>query len=414
MRYLSLFSGIEAASSAWGSLGWECAAVAEVEPFPCSVLEHHYPGVPNLGDVARVTEARVKALGQIDVVVFGSPCQDLSVAGQRKGLINEHGDITRSGLFFTAINIFHWSGARFALWENVPGAFSSGKGRDFASVVSFMAGLDDVDMPPNGWGTEGAALGDNGLLEWGTLDAQWFGVAQRRRRVFALLDTGDWTGRPPILLEPESLRGDSAPRREAGESITHDIAPCISASGRGFERGGDTRGQDAVVAQPFAVANTLTQRMSKGVNSTVDEGQTPVAAHSLQGNMIGRHDAAGPAGSGISEDVCFAQTKTDVHAVAFNWNAQASQLPSDGGQGTEVNDGLTCSQQAAVATSMQVRRLTPTECERLQGFPDGHSAILYRGKPAADGPRYKALGNSMAVPVMRHIGIKIMEAVWHF
>ncbi|OYW86861.1 MAG: hypothetical protein B7Z23_14555, partial [Pseudomonadales bacterium 32-61-5] len=99
--------------------------------------------------------------------------------------------------------------------------------------------------------------------------------------------------------------------------------------------------------------------------------------------------------------------------VAFNWNAQAAQLPSAGGRGTEVNDGLTCSQQAAVATSMQVRRLTPTECERLQGFPDGHTAILYRNKPATDGPRYKALGNSMAVPVMRHLGIKIMEAVWH-
>lgn len=98
--------------------------------------------------------------------------------------------------------------------------------------------------------------------------------------------------------------------------------------------------------------------------------------------------------------------------VAFNWNAQAAQLPSAGGRDAAVNDGLTCSQQAAVATAMQVRRLTPTECERLQGFPDGHTGIPYRNKPAVDGPRYKALGNSMAVPVMRHIGIKIMEAVW--
>jgi len=307
VRYLSLFSGIEAASAAWGDLGWECAAVAEVEPFPCAVLAHHHPNVPNLGDVTKITEADILALGHVDLVVFGSPCQDLSVAGQRKGLINEHGDITRSGLFFTAINIFHWSGARFALWENVPGAFSSGQGRDFASVVSFMAGLDDVGVPPNGWGTEGAALGDNGLLEWGTLDAQWFGVAQRRRRVFALLDTGDWAGRPPILLEPESLRGDSAPRREAGESVAHPTAPCIGASGRGFSRGGDTRGQDPVIAfhtnaQPdemnfdshTSAALTCSQRagvahvetmptMQTGSGDTKDAHVVPVVTHALRG-----------------------------------------------------------------------------------------------------------------------------------
>ena len=433
MRYLSLFSGIEAASVAWAPLGWECAAVAEVEPFPCAVLAQHYPGVPNLGDVTKITEADIRALGHIDVVVFGSPCQDLSVAGQRKGLINEHGDITRSGLFFTAIDIFHWSGARFAVWENVPGAFSSGKGRDFASVVSFMAGLDGVDVPPNGWGTEGAALGDNGLLEWSTLDAQWFGVAQRRRRVFAVLDTGDWAGRPPILLEPESLRGDTAPRREAGESITHDIAPCIGAA----------------LKHSDDLAFTLTQPSPSG------GGHPQAVAYPINTQIALRHEALGRnTGFGIAEDGAPGFTLQAGHGhavayafqpriarngrgdmgdvvralnaqsgetgkgdaapcVAFNWNAQAAQLPSAGGRGTEVNDGLTCSQQAAVATSIQVRRLTPTECERLQGFPDGHSAITYRNNPACDGPRYKALGNSMAVPVMRHIGIKIMEAVWY-
>ena len=151
MRYLSLFSGIEAVSNAWHDFGTP-VGFSEIEPFPCAVLAHHYPDIPNLGDVTQITEDQIKALGAIDIVVFGSPCQDLSVAGKRKGLINADGNITRSGLFFNAINIAQWArkhcGCRFALWENVPGAFSSNKGADFAQVVSLMAGLDDLAPPP--------------------------------------------------------------------------------------------------------------------------------------------------------------------------------------------------------------------------------------------------------------------------
>jgi len=209
-RYLSLFSGIEAATQAWMPLGWECVAVAEMEKFPCGVLDHYYPDTPNLGDVTRITAEVIADLGPIDLVVFGSPCQDLSVAGKRAGLSGE-----RSGLFHVAIDIVGWSrhhcGTRFALWENVPGAFSSNAGRDFAEVVKALAGISDCPVPIAGWGTEGAALGELGLVEWSVLDAQWFGVAQRRRRVFALADFGDWSSRPPVLLEPESLRGDSPP-----------------------------------------------------------------------------------------------------------------------------------------------------------------------------------------------------------
>ena len=262
MRYLSLFSGIEAATVAWHPLGWECVGVAEIEPFPCAVLAHHYPDVPNLGSVTDITEEQIAALGHIDLVVFGSPCQDLSVAGHRKGLINADGTVTRSGLFFTAVNIARWSGARFWLWENVPGAFSSNKGRDFAAVVEFMAGLDEVPVPAKGWGTEGVAVGDNGLLEWSVLDAQWFGVAQRRRRVFALLDSGDWSSRPPILLEPEGLRGDSAPRREAGQEVAGSTAPCfgIRSANTGSNGCGISEELTHTIdrAQPHAVAHTHT------------------------------------------------------------------------------------------------------------------------------------------------------------
>lgn len=330
MRYLSLFSGIEAATVAWHPLSWECAAVAEIEPFPCSVLAHHYPHVPNLGDVTQVTEADIALLGPLDLVVFGSPCQDLSVAGKRKGLAG-----ARSGLFHTAINIIEWArehcGCRFALWENVPGAFSSNKGRDFAAVVGELAGLADVGVPANGWGTEGCAVGDHGLVEWATLDAQWFGVAQRRRRVFALADFGDWNGRPPVLLEPHGLRGDSAPSREAGQTVVVGTLGGTSPGG-GWRIGADE-----------AAAGQL----------------VPVG------------------GSGVAVET-FVAYSTKLHNTASN---QAGKFG--------------------------VRRLTPRECERLQGFPDDYTLIPHRGKPAADGPRYKALGNSMAVPVMRHIGERL-------
>ncbi len=358
MRYLSLFSGIEAATVAWHPLGWHCVAVAEIEPFPCSVLAHHYPDVPNLGDVTLVDEERIALLGPIDLVVFGSPCQDLSVAGKRKGFA----DGTRSSLFFTALDIIGWArehcGARFALWENVPGAFSSNEGRDFAAVVASLAGLDGLDVPAHGWGSEGAALGDAGLVEWATLDAQWFGVAQRRRRVFALADFGDWARRAPVLLEPDRVRGDSAPSRQARE----DVAACLAAS-----------------------------LGHHGHSSPRGDGRDNLVAGTLTGLMKG--DGLGRTGQ----------------LVAFHHNAQACQLPSEG-RDTSVSDPLTCSQQAAVSYTSGVRRLTPTECERLQGFPDDYTLVRHRGKPAADGPRYKALGNSMAVPVMRHIGEQIVMA----
>ena len=208
MKFLSLFSGIEAASVAWESLGWECVAVSEIDPFPCAVLADRFPNIPNLGDITAIDEEDVKKLGRIDLVVFGSPCQDLSVAGKREGLSGE-----RSGLFLQAIRIIRCAvannGCRFALWENVPGAFSSNRGWDFATVVGEMAGCRGIKPPENGWGTEGAAVGELGMVEWAVLDAQFFGVPQRRRRVFALADFGNWFNRPPVLLEPESLRGDS-------------------------------------------------------------------------------------------------------------------------------------------------------------------------------------------------------------
>ena len=539
MRFLSLFSGIEAASTAWSPLGWTCAAVSEIEPFPCAVLAQRHPGVPNLGNVMSISEDDIRALGPLDLVVFGSPCQDLSVAGKREGLSGE-----RSGLFWTAMRIVSWArehcGARYALWENVPGAFSSNRGADFAAVVGAMAGLDDVPVPPKGWGTEGCALGSQGLVEWAVLDAQWFGVAQRRRRVFALVDFGDWSSRPPILLEPQGLRGHPAPRREAGEKP----APTISARPTGGGGLGTDFGLDGGLiaayggnntAGPIEVATALndmspTLRAGGHDGSHANAGVPPTIAFALRGRDGGampevegvgdRIGALRSASGGSSRDyVVFDTTqitspanysnpqpgdpchplaagahppaiayglRSDLHrsgeaktpsadaegrvrlrdagfnpleemaptldagaphAVAFSimpmnsgkdFKGRETDIaqpvmaagPAGGNQGGDYvvqpplafnarqdpihrpvtgpldTDGTT----HAFSHGSAVRRLTPLECARLQGFPDDYLDIQFRGKPAADGPKYKALGNSMAVPVMAWIGMRIEAA----
>lgn len=471
MNYLSLFSGIEAASSAWAPLGWKCVGVSEIEPFPCSVLAQRHPGVPNLGDITKITESDIARLGAIDLVVFGSPCQDLSVAGKRKGLDGE-----RSGLFFAAMRIVEWArkwgGCRFGLWENVPGAFSSNGGGDFVVVVGQMAGLEYAEVPPKGWGTEGALVGPQGMVEWAVLDAQWFGVAQRRRRVFALTDFGDWAGRPPILLEPESLRGDSAPRREAGESVAGTFASRTGAGGEPHTSTcggiGDYRsssssnalrasGADLGPGCEVLIASTGLQRPvlvpSDDVSPTLMSGSSSPASHGKK-NGTDREvfvaviaepvicAATGQAGAEITTG--YSPTLNCNHeapyvAFAFNSNAQPDEMKFD----PLLSSPLTCSQNSAVCitgpithtlkadgfdasedgtgrgtpivpvslTSMQVRRLTPRECERLQAFPDDHTLITVRGKPAADGPRYKALGNSMCVNVMHWIGKQIDHVV---
>lgn len=448
MRYLSLFSGIEAATVAWHPLGWECVAVSEIEPFPCALLAHHYPTVPNLGDVTKITERDIQALGQIDLVVFGSPCQDLSVAGKRRGFEGE-----RSGLFFTAINIIEWArkhcGCRWALWENVPGAFTSNNGGDFAAVVGLLAGLDDPTVPPKGWGTEGCAVGTEGLVEWAVLDAQWFGVAQRRRRVFALADFGDWTGRPPILLEPEGLRGDFAPRRETGQVVASLTRNGVGASGADVSdaQSGHIRPVVASKQWPADVACTLDAAFGKkqGLEDQHVNSGCPlfVPAYGIPGNWIGRAPENGGNATEPMHEVAPCQTVADRRAVAYGFQPRigrngrgdmgdlVSALTAQAGQTgkgdsapcvaihentrgelneTDVNPTLSTGGgkpgqgYAAIRQEMQVRRLTPIECERLQGFPDNYTLVPVKGKPAADGPRYKALGNSMAVPVMRWIG----------
>lgn len=412
MRFLSLFSGIEAASVAWLPLGWECVAVAEIEKFPSAVLAHHYPEVPNLGDITKITKDRIEALGQIDLVVGGFPCQDLSIAGKRKGLRDEDGNYTRSGLFFDAMRIVRWANPRYLLLENVPGIYSSNKGRDFTSVVGEVLGVEFA-VPTDGWRNTGVAASDRGLFEWATLDAQWFGVPQRRRRMFALADFGDWRSRPPVLFEFHSLSGNPAPSREKGENV----APTLDArAGRSGETSFATSG--GLIPSTGDIAHCLN---AGGMGRQDYETETLIThSFALQHAQIGRKDSAGPQGKGWQEDVSFTLDSRPCADVVAYRTAGDGAVYEEGDRTAAITTGTDpCANVVAFAQntrdeqtsyirqSMQVRRLTPLECARLQGFSDDYLDITFRGKPAADGPKYKALGNSFAVPVVRWIGEQI-------
>ena len=449
MRYVSLCDGIGAAHEAWAPLGWVCVARAEIEPFPLAVTAQRQPGPKELGDVSKITEDDIALLGPVDLVVFGSPCQDLSVAGQRKGLAG-----ARSGLFFDCMRVFGWArehcGSRFALWENVPGAFSSHKGADFALVVGAMAGCDDVAVPAHGWGSEGCAVGDHGMVEWAVLDAQWFGLAQRRKRVFALLDTGDWASRPPILLEREGLRGNSPPRRAQGQGATHAVAE-RAEGGREDRRGSalafggnNTEGpidvatarnahggphgrldfeSETFVAQLYSI---MPQNSGKDYKARpVDVAQPLMAGGPGGGNqggdvlafaLRGREGGAMPEVQGDQAGALRAASGGSTRSYVAIQAGALRENPDSGPDGIGVQADIAYTLEAraevqAMSDGYAVRRLTPVECARLQGFADDHCAVTYRKKPAADGPIYKAFGNSMAVPVIRWIGEQIEIAL---
>lgn len=342
MRYLSVCSGIEAATVAWSHMGWEAAGFSEIEPFPSAVLKHHYPAVHNFGDM---TKYREWDCGTIDLLVGGTPCQSFSVAGLRKGL-----DDPRGNLALTYCGILDRFKPKWFVWENVPGVLSSNGGRDFGSFLGAVAQL--------GYG-----------FAYRVLDAQYFGVAQRRRRVFVVGCLGDWRSAAEVLFEPESLSGNPAPSREKRQEVAG-----TSAESSGI---GSRQKRVAIGNVNGGSLTTLSSREYKGLSCGRD-GMTSAAVVyepvAIQGNLIGR-DAGGPQGVGVSDEVMYTLTKADVHGVA---------------------------------NGMAVRRLTPVECERLQGFPDNYTNIPWRkSSESPDGPRYKALGNSMAVPVMKWIGERI-------
>jgi len=481
MKFLSVCSGIEAASVAWYPLGWEAVAFSEIEPFPCAVLAHHYPNVPNWGDMTRFKEWPDAA---IDVLVGGTPCQSFSVAGLRKGL-----DDPRGNLALTYLAILDRYRPRWCCWENVPGVLSSGGGRDFGA---FLGGLGQL-----GYG-----------FAYRVLDAQYFGLAQRRKRVFVVGHLGDWRRAAAVLFERESLSGHPAPSREAGQDVTGtlssrtsaggglgtdfdvaggliaDIAPTLNASfgknlglenqhidggagmfiahalrAEGFDASEDGTGRGTpIVAQPYTLAirgrgdsHNLEYRQDGIANAvlTPNGGRGGIGVGAIAFSAKDHGADAGPlsptlragghdsshANGGVMPAVAFDARQSDVlqygdmsgpldtdgHSVGVAYSIAPGNCQTTEGQDDifvkriDVGRTLDCTGAdpsrkqggTAVQTAMQVRRLTPLECCRLQGFPDDYLDIPYRGKPAADGNKYKALGNSMAVPCIRWLGERI-------
>jgi len=385
MRYGSVCSGIEAATAAWHPLGWEPAFFSEIEPFPRAVLAHHYPHVPLHGDF---TTIKGNEYGAIDLLVGGTPCQSFSIAGLRGGL-----DDDRGNLALEFLRLADRTRPRWLVWENVPGVLSSNGGRDFGSILGGMVEL--------GYG-----------IAYRVLDAQFFGVAQRRRRVFVVGYLGDWRRATAVLFERHSLQGHSAPRREAGESVAGTLGG--SSQSGGF-RTTDLDNNGAFIpvcfggnrtSGPIDVTPALLAQPGAGFKCDFESETfiTTAFAHQ-QGGSIGLHTA---------DDCALTLQSHQGQAMAFD----TTQITSPGNF-SKPKPGDACHPLAAgahapaIAYAAAVRRLTPRECERLQGFPDDYTLVPNRGKPAADGPRYKALGNSMAAPVMRWIGerIAMLEAL---
>jgi DNA (cytosine-5)-methyltransferase 1 len=376
MRFGSVCSGIEAASVAWNPIGWEAAWLSEIEPFPSAVLAHHYPGVPNLGDMTRLPELIDTGLLEApDVFCGGTPCQAFSVAGLRNSLDDARGNLS---LTFCEIanaidnkRIAAGMAPAIVFWENVPGVLST-KDNAFGCFLGALAGEDDpVTCPDGKWPTAGVVVGQKRTVAWRVLDAQYFGVAQRRRRVFVVASARDDFDPAAVLFEFNGLRRDTAPSREAGKTI----APCVT-NGPPFSRTGNER----VEAEAMVVARMV---------------------------AFGEYSVDGTASAMKARDY---KDATDLVAqpVAFDgYNQTISEtsqtIRADKTDGDHVG---------MVLQHMAVRRLTPVECERLQGFPDGYTNIPWRKKPESpDGPRYKALGNSWAVPVVAWIGKRIQEQI---
>jgi DNA (cytosine-5)-methyltransferase 1 len=382
MKYGSVCSGIEAASVAWHNLGWEPQWFSEIEQFPSEVLKHRFPDVPNLGDMTQLTQNPTFNERSIDLLVGGTPCQSFSVAGLRKGLADPRGN-----LMLTFLALADAKKPKWIVWENVPGVLSSNGGRDFGTFLG--------------------ALGELGYgFAYRVLDAQHFGVAQRRRRVFVVGYLGDWRVAAAVLFERESLQGNTKPSRKKREEVTANAEGSVGESGDVSCVGGN-------------LSPTVTSKWKTGYGGPSGSNET--------GNMV----YAQPIGVDLYNQCItgdtFQTVSTRINASTtggvMEFSAVAQPLyyeshpqdsrvngPKDVADTVSANYGMGGGNTPLVQQPMAIRRLTPKECERLQGFPDDWTKIPYRNKDAdqcPDGPRYKACGNSMAVPVMRWIGQRI-------
>ena len=442
MNYMSLCSGVEAISVAWKGLGFNPVAFSEIEKFPSAVLEHHYPNVPNLGDMTNYKEW--KNDGTVNLIVGGTPCQSFSIAGLRRGLEDPRGN-----LMLTFGAIIKKYRPTWVLWENVPGVLSSNRGRDFGTFLAMLGQF--------GYG-----------YAYRVLDAQHFGVAQRRRRVFVVGYLGDWRNPAKVLFEQESVRGVTQKGKKEKQGTAENscngskassegldlpkLSPTLTNSGTGLTRPGhnedgwyiptvagslDTEcGGNKLTHQSIENGHivpekigTLTTRSSLAMGARdVEEGFAFPVAYSFDSLSSNSMKSSNPhsgvreveksrtldttlptpdknqGGIGIVERKSVAYSFHDSFENKVKETNVCPTIPTRVFSPTDRKGGL------GIVEKLKVRRLTPIEAERLQGFEDDYTKIPYRGKPkeqCPDGPRYKAMGNSMAVPVVRWIGQRI-------
>lgn len=520
LTFASVFAGIEGASVAWKDFGWRALWVSEIDPAACTILEHHYPDVPNLGDMTRLAErVRAREVPAPDILVGGSPCQAYSHAGARRGLSDPRGALTLAYVrlidALDAVRIADGKSPIVVLWENVPGVLTS-HDNAFGHFLGGLAGEDGA-LEPAGrkWTNAGCVFGPQRTIAWRVLDAQYFGVAQRRRRVFAVASARDGADPTAILFESEGVRRDTAPGRETGQDVTGtlsartqgggglgtdfecaggltvyapEMAPSLTASGRGVARARESRGQDPVIAyggnRTSGPIDCATACNAHGGTGRLDfESETfvvcgpvasPVTTRSHNGDakadapLLVVHGSQDPC---VSEHVAFALGRNHGQENAVAYGEVAHTLRGEGfdasedgtGRGTPLvpchvtlhdvahtlrsnpynNSDPVAESSMHVLSYGAVRRLTPRECEKLQGLPLDYTLVpdpqcgktkrdrktkhdpemqdywrrggvdpaLLDRKLLADGPRYKAIGNGFAVPVVRWIGARIHKVL---
>ena len=391
LSYGSVCSGVEAASVAWDNIGFTPSWFSEIDDFPSAVLAYRWPGVANLGDMTLIGNMIIS--GEVeapDILVGGTPCQSFSVAGLRGGMSDSRGQLTIAYIqlanIIDEVRIKNGKQPCIIIWENVPGVLSS-KDNAFGSFLAGLAGERENLQPTRGgvskWSNAGVVLGPKRKIAWRILDAQHFGVPQRRRRVFLVASARNGFEPHEVLFESESLHGDITPSARTQKNITKNVKSCTGVSDK--TRRGLASGKN-VVSTLMANAGT---KLWLGNQEVFSGDYFILEPITISGNMIGREAASGGNGKGFdTTGMGYTLTTNDRHAVAYSTSDEPNFV---------------------------VRRLTPLECERLQGFPDNHTQVPFKGKSVEDcpdSPRYTAMGNSMAVPVMRWLGKRVHAEVF--
>jgi DNA (cytosine-5)-methyltransferase 1 len=474
ITYGSVCSGIEAATQAWHPLGMRATWFAEIEAFPSAVLAHHYPNVSNLGDMTKL--GALVLAGKIaapDVLVGGTPCQAFSVAGMREGLTDPRGALTIKYVELADAVDYVRAGQRkpasVIVWENVPGVLSD-KGNAFGCFLGALAG-EDCELQPSGkkWPDAGCVYGPKRTIAWRVLDAQYFGLAQRRRRVFVVASARDGLDPAEVLFEREGLRRDTAPRRGEGQDVTGsapfgpalqcgcgyvfpeslghygcpncegDEGPAVSMFGGipafgghsldgSIERSATLTAKDCrmdVESETFFVVPPIDAsygRLHGCSHQDANHGHSHLVVHGTQDPCVSFDQAHTLGRNSGQENVLFCREVAQT--VTSNYGKQLDNTNSGLGpnivaelsptlrSGNMRNNSNPVTEADMLVGGPAVRRLTPVECERLQGMADDYTAIPWRGKPAEecpDGPRYKAIGNSKAVTVVRWIGQRLLQ-----